>query len=242
MPHRHLPSVGDALKADLARLGISQAELARRMDEGLTQQAISKWIQHNKVPDDRIPKLGEVLGQGAEVLKLAHSSLVAREAPASYGRTPMKSREEPERPDLRAHTEKALVRELLPEHLRPNTDVRVQLATGWQEFDYLSSVLALELKTLVLPHNNFFSIMSRAEHKLLLLQRLQPDPNRRHVIAMMVPESQLNPPTLNLASRLSGEIAVLGLSFHMFPSAEHAARYIIDTEDEAAHGVKDMFE
>jgi plasmid maintenance system antidote protein VapI len=248
MPHRNNPSaVGDALKADLHRLGISQAELARRMDEGLTQQAISKWIAHNKVPEDRLPKLSQVLGADAQVLKLAsqQDSLTVRELGALYntrGNIPMKSREEPDRPDLRAHTEGARLRELLPEHLRANLDATLPLGPD-RTVDYLSDALALELKAVAVPRG-IISQASRAAVQLGVVKALVPQSDRRrYTVALIVHESLMSPEYLDAVNRLTADLAVQQIQLLVVRNVETVVQYIVATEDSFAGGrPRDLFD
>lgn len=224
---------------------ISQAELAKRMDEGLSQQAISKWIQHNKVPEERIPKLTEVLGPDAEVVKLAQKqepSTRAMERPSMYQATPVKAREEPDIPDLRAHTEERRMQELLPEHLQPNVGVRIALTTRALQFDYLSDALALELRSLALPAG-LMSAASRSSHQLQLLRRLMPGPSqaRRYAVAILVHENLMDARHIDMVNALTGELALLGITLLVVPSIEHVVRYIVSVEEAAAGGHRDLF-
>ena len=57
-----------ALTEDMARLGLSEASLGRRM--GISQQAVHKWVERNFPPLGRLDELLQILGKDNEVSKL----------------------------------------------------------------------------------------------------------------------------------------------------------------------------
>lgn len=67
-------TVAQALRLDMERLGLtSQAELAAKLDNAVTQQAISEWVKKDHIPPSRHDLLAEKLGLGSHLARIARN-------------------------------------------------------------------------------------------------------------------------------------------------------------------------
>jgi transcriptional regulator with XRE-family HTH domain len=258
MPYRHQTRVGEALHDDLRRANLTQEDLGQKL--GVTQQAISEWIRSNKLPRKRLPAIAEVLGPTAEVLKAAAEADVARD-PLFYnlhkveeqgsnaeeilrGRGveeaepgfPVKSREEPEVPNLRQHTIGWSLGNALPEDLRANMSVRSMLAGGKADSrrsDYASRNLVLEMKSCSTPYG-LRNVVYAGAIRVLLSRALSSEEDarrRRHVVAVVMPPAVLEDLRLSsIQQRLSADLDLLGIGLLYAGSVQQVADYIVSME------------
>lgn len=63
---QNIETLSSALDADLARMGMTQVELAARLSQGdtevMTEQAVSMWRRRRKIPRKRIGQIAEIFG------------------------------------------------------------------------------------------------------------------------------------------------------------------------------------
>jgi transcriptional regulator with XRE-family HTH domain len=237
-----------ALDADLRLRRLSKKDFAEKV--GVSYEAVRKWEQADRVPTDRWEKIREVLGPQSEVLRLARKQSDADVAqhlweraqelddPERFGRgypLPVKSREEPETPDLREHTPSRRLAGSLPPQLVPFVYFHSQVGSKQPESrraDYSSPNLILELKVCATPAN-LSNVVYRGAMTVLLAKALssQPNPDRKFVVAVLVP-----PPLLTdlryaeLRQRLSADLDLLGLGLLYASRHEEVAEYIAAQE------------
>lgn len=149
---RQYDTLAAAMDADLARLGMSQRDLASRMsltsDDPVTEQVVSMWKKREKIPRSREKRLLEVLGDGAVSRYLA--TPVLRPAAFTYTTERLVTRSTAEEgaspyrgmgPSYKFAAQFAEAMGHCPE-----LEGEVSYGTLRYRFDYLSPRLAVEVK------------------------------------------------------------------------------------------------
>lgn len=239
-----------ALEADLAKAGLTQKELGEKLG-GITQQAISGWLDKNRIPVRRLAELKQLFGPGsavaefqdwqyrqmgeeigqaqAKVLRNEAEPLVIRERQEPY---PRFSNRQPEDLPPRLRWKRAM-----PADLVPYCDRKIEVGASQRRIDYLSPNVAAEVK---MPGTNDEGRISPLLASLSAFQlavvrqalRNTSHPPRFYVLVLIVPPDSQRV-SLPLLQRFAVDCGLLGLMLATAGTPEEAAVAIVGLEESA---------
>jgi transcriptional regulator with XRE-family HTH domain len=235
-----MPTLRDALKADLKALGITQKEFVTRLP--VSQQAINQWFLKNTVPEGRQNDIIAVLGpESLTAQGIAHGFALVEpghaEPPRAHyeAQRPASSRPFRNQVEDRQRSYEDLLAVLLAD--LPGTQLHQILQVGpyRRRFDYVSSTLVADVvapSTMTSPGGRVHINVHRFARNLidLAVARKNDRTARNYLLIVVLSEAGNDPSTGPAIQQLVWDAGHFDVSVFPVRSFAEAGRVIVETE------------
>lgn len=243
-----MPTLRDALKADLKSLGITQKELVARLP--VSQQAINQWLLKNSIPDARQHDIVAALGQESLTAQgILHGFAPVEPGRAESPRTTYEAqRAAPSRPfrsqvEDRQKSYEDLLAVLLADLPGAQLHQILQIGPYRRRFDYVSSTLVADVvAAAVMPSPSgrvFINVHRFARNLINLAVAHKNDPSRNYMLIVVLTEASNDPSTGPAIQQLLWEAGHFDVSVFPVRSFAEAGRLIVETELENSQDFTD---